>query len=249
MMSYIEKKYYNKINDTFTELNKEEQSLIELLEYKSPTKAENIAKICSEVNKKINVILKKYYPEIKELESKLHIKANLKFYFDLIDKLTDFIRNVENFNQLDEKYYRSMIKFISEKDDLISNKYKNIATQELTSFYDQQSRNNLEKILEYKLNLMNREYFSFGPLEEEIRKIVKISSSESIKIKIEMASESDKKKLQSANSRISFSSEHELSFELNEKVLLEIKTFLESKSFEVIEESNSLITDAKLFGN
>ena len=78
---------------------------------------DQIARICAECNKKINLILKKYYPEIKELNDKLTIKTHLKFYYDLIDKLTDFIRNVEQFNKIDDKYYETLIEFINNKNE------------------------------------------------------------------------------------------------------------------------------------
>ncbi|MBD3253848.1 MAG: hypothetical protein GF383_02090, partial [Candidatus Lokiarchaeota archaeon] len=100
-MSYIEEKYYDKILKTFEGLTGLQDKLVEIFEEKSIKRAEEIAKHCSQVNKKVNLILKKFYPEIKEIDKKLKIKSNLKFYFDLIDKLTDFIRHVENFNKID----------------------------------------------------------------------------------------------------------------------------------------------------
>ena len=67
-MSYIEEKYKNKINEIFRkELPQWEEYLLELFTKKSITIGDNVAKTCSEVNKNVNLILKKYYPEINEI--------------------------------------------------------------------------------------------------------------------------------------------------------------------------------------
>lgn len=181
-MSYIEEKYYDKILKTFEGLIDLQDKLVEIFEEKSIKRAEEIAKHCSQANKKINLILKKYYPEIKNIDKKLTIKSNLKFYFDLIDKLTDFIRHVENFNKIDDQYFEIMVEFLKDRDSLIEGKYKSLATQELTTFYDKQSRANLEKILEYKLDLHEKNYFTFGSLEQEIKKIGKFKGADFIKV-------------------------------------------------------------------
>ncbi|MFX1260203.1 MAG: hypothetical protein ACFFAN_20320, partial [Promethearchaeota archaeon] len=142
-MSYIEKKYLNKIKEIFEkELPPLEEYLIELLNKKSIKVIDNVAKVCADFNKNINLILKKYYPEISgymDMDEKLKIKCFLKFYYDLIDKLTDLIRNIENFQKIDENYYNFIIDFIEEKENLISGKYRLICLQELSAFYDQES--------------------------------------------------------------------------------------------------------------
>jgi hypothetical protein len=181
-MSYIEEKYYDKILKTFEGLTGLQDKLVEIFEEKSIKRAEEIAKHCSQANKKINLILKKYYPEIKDIDKKLNIKSNLKFYFDLIDKLTDFIRHVENFNKIDDQYFEVMVEFLKNRDSLIEGKYKTLATQELTTFYDKQSRANLEKILEYKLDIHEKNFFTFGSLEQEIKKIGKFKGADFIKV-------------------------------------------------------------------
>lgn len=180
-MSYIEEKYYDKILKTFEGLTGVQEKLVKIFEEKSIKRAEEIAKHCSQANKKINLILKKYYPEIKDIDKKLNIKSNLKFYFDLIDKLTDFIRHVENFNKIDDQYFEVMVEFLKNRDSLIEGKYKSLATQELTTFYDKQSRANLEKILEYKLDIHEKNFFTFGSLEQEIKKIGKFKGADFIK--------------------------------------------------------------------
>ncbi|TFG06958.1 MAG: hypothetical protein EU539_06200, partial [Promethearchaeota archaeon] len=182
-MSYIEKKYKENIWQTFGTLVKLEENLTNLLTKKSLKEVDEVAKLCAEFNKKINQILKKYYPEIKNMDDKLKIKSTLKFYYDLIDKLTDFIRNVENFQQLDDEYYNALIKFIQQKDMLISGKYKQICANELTAFYDKKSRANLEKIIAEKFEKQSREFFTVGPLEEEIKKIAKIAGAGEVIIK------------------------------------------------------------------
>jgi len=182
-MSYIEKKYLDKIREIFRkELPQWEDYLLELFRKKSITISDNVAKVCAEVNKNVNLILKKYYPEINEIDDKLEIKSHLKFYYDLIDKLTNFIRNIENFQKVDERYFDFIIDFIKDKENLISEKYKAICKQELTAFYDKQSRGNLEKILADKLERRERHFFAMGPLEEEIKKIGKTAGAKHVSI-------------------------------------------------------------------
>jgi hypothetical protein len=189
-MSYIEKKYKNKILEIFQELANLDNDILELLNHRSVKFANKIAKLCALCNRNVNQILRIYYPEIKEMNDKLTIKSTLKFYYDLIDKLTDFIRNVENFQKIDDKYYNAIIDFIKEKSNLISGKYRIICTNELTAFYDPNTRETLEKILREKFEKKSREYFAMGPLEEEIKKIgitagadeVSILSPDDIKI-------------------------------------------------------------------
>jgi hypothetical protein len=66
-MSYIEKKYNNKISEVFDDLTKLEQDILKLFNYKSIKYSEKVAKLCALSNKNINLILKKYYPEIKQI--------------------------------------------------------------------------------------------------------------------------------------------------------------------------------------
>ncbi|MFX0008985.1 MAG: hypothetical protein ACFE9R_01615, partial [Candidatus Hermodarchaeota archaeon] len=94
-MSYIEKKYNSKILEIFDELTALEQDILKLFEFKSIEYSDKVAKLCALSTNKINLILKKYYPEIKQISDKLRIKSRLKFYFDLIDKMTHYIRCVE----------------------------------------------------------------------------------------------------------------------------------------------------------
>ncbi len=182
-MSYIEEKYKDKINEIFrNELPQWEEYLLELFTKKSITISDNVAKTCSEVNKNVNLILKKYYPEITELDDKLEIKSQLKFYYDLLDKLTNFIRNIENVQKFDDQYYEFIIDFINDKEDLISGKYTGISRQELTAFYDKRSRDNLENILAEKLERRERQFFAMGPLEEEIKKIGRAAGASQVSI-------------------------------------------------------------------
>jgi len=99
-MSYIEKKYRNKITEVFDDLSAIEQDILRLLTHKSIKFSDKIAKLCALCTKMVNLILKKYYPEIKQINDKLRIKSRLKFYYDLIDKLTHYIRCVEEFQKL-----------------------------------------------------------------------------------------------------------------------------------------------------
>ncbi|MHA1479036.1 MAG: hypothetical protein ACTSPU_12640 [Promethearchaeota archaeon] len=181
-MSYIEKKYRNKITEVFDDLSAIEQDILRLLTHKSIKFSDKIAKLCALCTKKVNLVLKKYYPEIKQINDKLRIKSRLKFYYDLIDKLTHYIRCVEEFQKLDDQYYETIIKFIEEKESLILGKYKDISSHELTVFYDKKTREELEKVLAEKIELGSKQFFTFGSLEEEIKKIARIAGAEEVTI-------------------------------------------------------------------
>ena len=243
-MSYIEKKYHNKINEIFENLVVLDSSLLNQLNRKSVKNINEIAKICAECNKKINLILKKFYPEIKEMRDKLSIKSTLKFYYDLINKLTDLVRNIENFKKIDQEYYSKLIEFVNQKEELISGKYKNICTQELTAFYDKNSRENLEKILAEKIASKNREFFTFGSLEQEIRKIAEITGADHISIK--HANEINRAEIEFAKSLIVYTISNNESIDKLEKIGKEIKNFLESKKYKVVIRPGLVITNAEL---
>jgi hypothetical protein len=243
-MSYIEGKYFDKINETFSTLSKLETNLMDLLSNKSIKFSNEIAKLCADLNKKINLILKKYYPEIKEMKSKLAIKSSLKFYFDLLDKMTDFIRNVETFQKIDDKYYDTFIQFLKDKEKLINGKYKAICSQELTAFYDPKSRETLEKIIAAKIERKDREFFTIGPLEEEVKKLGKIHGNEHILIK-SLEQFKDLNPLTDAQSVIDIGSE--IDNQRSSKIAQEIKVYLESKRYKVMVIKNLIFTDAKLF--
>jgi hypothetical protein len=243
-MSYIEKKYKNNIFEIFSELSNFEKDILNLLHHRSIIYADKIAKLCGLCTKKINVILKKYYPEIKSLEDKLEIKVYLKFYYDLIDKLTDLVRNIEQFQKLDDNYYNTIIDFIINKEILIKGKYRDICTKELTSFYDKITRNQIEKILIEKIENKNREFFSIGPLEEEIKKVAR--SYGAINVSIKKAGEGDKVLMKDAYSQITYT----VKSDTDSTVLIEIgknvKNFLETKGYSVILNADIIITNAKL---
>jgi len=243
-MSYIEKKYFTKINEIFESLSILDNSLLNQLNKKSVKNINEIAKLCAEFNHNINIILKKYYPEIKGIKDKLKIKSTLKFYYDLIHKLTDLVRNIENFQKIDQEYYEKLIEFINDKDNLISGKYKNICTQELTAFYDQNSRDALEKILLEKIEGKSREYFSFGSLEEEIKKIARLAGARSVTINV--ADELSKEELETAQSLIIFDSDEPSDFIGLNKIGGELKKYLESKKYKCLLKDDTIITDAKL---
>ena len=243
-MSYIEKKYFNKINEIFDSLSDLENSLLSQLNKKSVKNINEIAKICANFNKNINLILKKYYLEIKEMKDKLIIKSNLKFYYDLIDKLTDLVRNIENFQKIDAEYYNKLIEFINNKENLINGKYKTICAQELTAFYDPSSRANLEKIVSEKFLTRSKQYFTFGSLEQEIKKIAKIVGASHVSIK--HANEASRAEMESAKSVIIYNINSNEGIEKLEKIGKEIKNFLESKKYKVVIKLGLIITSAEL---
>ena len=243
-MSYIEKKYYSKIQEVFESLLILENSLLVQINKKSVKNINEIAKLCAEFNRSINLILKKYYPEIKGMSDKLTIKSTLKFYYDLIYNLTDLVRNIENYQKIDQEYYNMLIDFVSEKNNLISGKYKRICAQELTVFYDPNSRNNLEKVLSEKIERKSKQYFTFGSLEEEIKKIATLSGAESVLIIV--ADQLSREELESAQSIIMFDLGDLQDFKRLSKIGLEIKIYLESKNYQCIMKNDHIITDAKL---
>ncbi|MFX1280979.1 MAG: hypothetical protein ACFFA3_16625 [Promethearchaeota archaeon] len=243
-MSYIEKKYTTKIKEVFDQLSSLDISLLIQLKKKSVKDINEIAKLCADFNHNINLILKKYYPEIKEMNDKLDIKSTLKFYYDLIFKLTDLVRNVENFQNIDQEYYDNLIDFIGDKNDLISGKYRMICAQELTAFYDQNSRQNLERVLIEKIERKSRNYFTFGSLEEEIKKIGTVAGASSVVI--DVADSLSKEDLESANSMIIFDISEDQDYRILAKVGQEIKKFLDSKKYKSIIKNDVVITNAKL---
>jgi len=243
-MSYIEKKYRDKIRQIFEELPELESHLLEHLNKKSLTISDNIAKLCAQFNKNINQILKKYYPEIKNMDDKLDIKATLKFYYDLIDKLTDFIRLIENFQKVDDNYYESLIDFIEDKENLITGKYQQVCIRELTAFYDKRSRDHLEKVIATKFERKSRQFFTMGPLEEEIKKIAKVAGADEVYINLaKILNESDL--FESAQSVIKFTTSTKDQNKLN-RVGEELKKYLESKKYKVELKPGLVITNAKL---
>lgn len=243
-MSYIEKKYLGNIKEIFDQLTDLDKRVLELITFKSIKHGDEVAKICAEVNKKVNIILGKYYPEIKDMNDKLEIKAALKFYYDLIDKLTHFIRCIENFQKLDDKYYNVLIEFMQEKDILISGKYRAICTQELTAFYDPKSRDALESILSQKISRKDRHFFTMGPLEEEIKKIAKIAGAHSVSIK--SAEQFKDEAFKNALSVIIFTTLPEDDEEKLEKIGKELQEYIESKKHFVKVQPGMIMTDAKL---
>ena len=243
-MSYIEKKYRDKIRQIFEELPELESHLLEHLNKKSLTISDNIAKLCAQFNKNINQILKKYYPEIKEMKDKLEIKSNLKFYYDLIDKLTDLVRNIENFRKIDPEYYNHLIEFIDNKENIIEGKYRTICARELTAFYDPTSRENLEKILLEKLEMKSQQYFTYGSLEEEIKKIAKIAGAN--QVSISPIDEFYKEDFESAVSIINYTVLDDSKQDLLDKIGVELSKYLESKRYKVVVKPGRIITDAKL---
>ncbi len=246
-MSYIEKKYRLKINEIFEDLPILENYLIELLNRNSVKVINEIASVCAKFNKSINLILKKYYPEIKEMKDKLEIKSFLKFYYELIAKLTDLIRNIENFQKIDPEYYDKLIEFIDNKKTLINGKYKAICAKELTAFYDPTSRANLEKIISEKFLMESKQYFTFGSLEEEIKKIAKIAGANQVSIL--PVEELYRKELESAESIISYTVLDDKDKKILLKIGTELKQYLESKNYNAVVKPSFIITNAKLFSD
>lgn len=231
-MSYLEKKYEKKIKDIFESLPEREDHLRSLFQKKSLKISDEVASICSHFNRKINKILKTFYPEIKDMATKLNIKSVLKFYYDLIDKLTDFVRNTEQFQKIDDRYYEAIIDFLEEKEALIQGKYRAICSQELTAFYDQTSRNNLEMILAQKFEKKSREFFTFGALEEEVKKIAKLAGAEDV-IFQPPGHLANMDLIDNPKSLIVYSTRSQEEIILK-KIANELKQYLESKGFQTI---------------
>ena len=243
-MSYIERKYSTKIKEVFEQLSDLDENLLTQLNKKSVKNINEVAKLCADFNHNINLILKKYYPEIKAMDDKLDIKSTLKFYYDLIFYLTDLVRNIENFQKIDQEYYDKLVEFIRDKNNLISGKYRSICAQELTAFYDHNSRQNLEKVLLEKIERKSRNYFTFGSLEEEIKKIAITSGASAVVISV--ADRLSKEDLESANAMIMYEISEDQDFRDLAKIGSEIKKYLDSKNYESVIKNEIVITDAKL---
>ena len=232
-MSYIEKKYSNKITEVFDDLASIEHDILQLFNDKSIAFSDKIAKLCALCTNKVNVILKKYYPEIKQIDDKLRIKSRLKFYFDLIDKLTHYIRCVEEYQKLDEQYYDAIIEFFEDKETLISGKYTDISSHELTVFYDKKTREELENVLIEKVESGSKQFFTLGSLEEEIKKIARIVGAEEVSIL------NDKEMLKRAEFIANPRAIIQYSVYFRDEELLkdigrELKEYLSSKGYEAI---------------
>jgi hypothetical protein len=243
-MSYLEKKYTTKIKEVFEQLSILDDNLLTQLNKKSVKNINEIAKLCADFNHNINLILKKYYPEIKAMDDKLEIKSKLKFYYDLIFYLTDLVRHVENFQKIDQEYYDKLIEFIHDKNNLISGKYRTICTQELTAFYDQNSRQNLEKVLLEKIEHKSRNYFTFGSLEEEVKKVAIVAGASSVVISV--ADSLSKEDLGSAKSIIMYEIDDEQDYRDLKTIGSEIKKYLDSKNYNSVIKNEIVITNAKL---
>ena len=232
-MSYIEKKYNSKIVEVFDELAELEQDILELFTLKSKEYSDEVAKLCALSTKKVNLILKKFYPEIKQISDKLRIKSQLKFYFDLIDKMTHYIRCVEEFQKIDDQYYEVIIGFINDKENLISGKYRDICSNELTVFYDKKTRDELERVLAEKIEAGSKQFFTYGSLEEEVKKIARIAGAEEVVI---LKNEEIIRRAEFINNPKAII--HYSLYSRNEGLLKEIgreiKEYLNSKGFEAI---------------
>ncbi|GAG82088.1 unnamed protein product, partial [marine sediment metagenome] len=81
-----------------------------------------------------------------------------------------------------DQYYETIIDFINEKGNLITGKYKEISSHELTVFYDKKTREDLERILAEKIESGSKQFFTFGTLEAEIKKIARIAGADEVAI-------------------------------------------------------------------
>ncbi|MBN1800606.1 MAG: hypothetical protein JW891_03820 [Candidatus Lokiarchaeota archaeon] len=246
-MSYIEKKYYQKIIDIFNILTDLDKETYSLLKEKSIRLVDEFARLCAAINRQVNLILKNYYPEIKEMTRKLEIKSKLKFYFNLIDKLTDLIRHVENFEKIDDKYFEEFAEFLLDKDELVFGKYTEICRQELTAFYNQKSRDALEAILSQTLDSNNRNYFTMGPLEEEIKKIAKIEGAR--EIYINLPTYDILEFCENAQSIIEISVWPNDDLAKKKQIMDKIVDFLRSKKYFVNVIDELIVTDARLLSD
>jgi len=141
----------NEIFTIFNSLSSEELELKNLFEEYSIQYTEEISISCAYISKSINKILK-LYPEITEMVDKVKIKAHLKFYYELISKLTYYIKSIVNFQRINEDYYDTILDFINNKYSLINGKYTDIVKNELEAFYSKEKRDELEFFLEKRLN-------------------------------------------------------------------------------------------------
>ena len=146
---------------------------------------------------------------------------------------------------MENKTENKIQKLKKENNNLILNKYRNICAQELTAFYDPTSRINLEKIIEEKFNTRSKEFFTFGSLDEEIKKIAKIAGVKHISICD--VDESSKILMSTANSKIIYSISNQNDKLLLNKIGKELKDFLESKKYTKIAEFIDKLLENKPF--
>ena len=104
-----------------------------------------------------------------------------------------------------------------------------------------------QKIISEKFLAKRKEYFTFGSLEEEIKKIAQIAGAD--QVSINPVDESMKQELESARSIINYSVSNENDTRILEKIGAELKEFLESKEYLVIVRPGLIITDALLFSD
>jgi hypothetical protein len=237
----MEENSYQKINSIFGRLSDLERELLRLIGGKEV----DIANITASFNNAINVILKEHYPNIKDLDEKLEIRANLKYYYDLMKILMEIFKNVELYEKIDEKYFDDLHEFIADKEILIAGKYKSISAYELSAFYDENTRDKLESILAAKFEARSRQFFTIGPLEEEIKKIAKVAGADEVEISPIVG----KKPFRSARSLIRFDVESEDKRQKLEIIGQELKKYLESKNYRVKFRTNSIFTDAQLLSD
>lgn len=227
---------FPKIYEVFDKMAILEKKLLDLLIQKPKSLDDEIARLIVDFNKSLNLILGHYYPKVENLDDKLTIRAILKYFYDLIRKLMEYIRAIEVFGEIDGKYFNDLIDFLGDKSDLITGKYTELSSRELTAFYDQSTRSMLEKILQSKLGTGSKQFFTFGSLEEEIKKIAKIAGAESVII--EKAKDEE-------HTIIKYSVLENNSNKLA-AVGQELKKYLVSKKYIVEVRSNFVLTDAKL---
>ena len=92
--------------------------------------------------------------------------------------------------------------------------------------------------------LPDKQYFTIGSLEEELKKIAKIAGAS--RVSIIHVEESDKKKMESAESIISYSVLDDKDIKNMSKIGIELKQFLEAKNYKVQRKPGIIITNAKL---
>lgn len=141
----------SEIFSIFNSLDSKELELKSIFEEYSIQFSDEVANACAHINNSINRVLK-LYQNITEIDDKVMVKAQLKFYYELISQLIHFIKSIENFQRISDEYYDKILDFLENKYRLINGKYTEIVKKELDMFYSKEKRAMIEFLLEKRLN-------------------------------------------------------------------------------------------------
>jgi hypothetical protein len=153
------------MEDFFSELLIQEKQIEvisrEIQEAGSPISDENqskLAQIAGKYSKEINNVLK-IYTKVdykQDPAKKTEIKAQIKYSYELLDKLLKIVRVLESTLIISDILKDNLIlldQFLFQKQDLLISTYTVAAKKELHAFYKSSIREKLEADLQRKMNI------------------------------------------------------------------------------------------------